>query len=112
MASESRSAVPRGHIDPDYRVVIALREVTLRLNVVGAEFAAGNHLHTTDLRAIIELLDAERMGHTAMSGPEGALKRFARAKIGRRIFIHINNSNPALIAGSPETRSHKKSRMT
>jgi pyrroloquinoline quinone biosynthesis protein B len=41
-------------------------------------------------------------GHTAMSGPEGALKRFARAKIGRRIFIHINNSNPALIAGSPE----------
>ena len=45
---------------------------------------------------------AQRMGHTAMSGPEGALKRFARAKIGRRIFIHINNSNPALIAGSPE----------
>jgi DNA-binding MarR family transcriptional regulator len=65
MASESRSAVPRGHIDPDYRVVVALREVTLRLNVVGAEFAADNHLHTTDLRAIIELLDAERMGHTA-----------------------------------------------
>ena len=47
------------------RVVIALREVTLRLNLVGAEFAAGHHLHTTDLRAIIELLDAERMGHTA-----------------------------------------------
>jgi DNA-binding MarR family transcriptional regulator len=65
MASVSRSAVPRGHIDPDYRVVIALREVTLRLNLVGAEFAAGNHLHTTDLRAIIELLDAERSGHTA-----------------------------------------------
>jgi pyrroloquinoline quinone biosynthesis protein B len=45
---------------------------------------------------------AQRMGHTAMSGPDGALKRFARAKIGRRIFIHINNSNPALVAGSPE----------
>jgi pyrroloquinoline quinone biosynthesis protein B len=44
---------------------------------------------------------ARRMGHTAMSGDEGALKRFAQAKIGRRIFIHINNSNPALIAGSP-----------
>jgi pyrroloquinoline quinone biosynthesis protein B len=45
---------------------------------------------------------AQRMGHTAMSGSAGAMKRFARAKIGRRIFIHINNSNPALIAGSPE----------
>jgi pyrroloquinoline quinone biosynthesis protein B len=44
------------------------------------------------------------MGHTAMSGSAGAMKRFARAKIGRRIFIHINNSNPALIAGSPERR--------
>jgi DNA-binding MarR family transcriptional regulator len=65
MPSESRSAVPGGHIDPDYRVVIALREVTLRLNLVGAEFAAGHQLHTTDLRAIIELLDAERSGHTA-----------------------------------------------
>jgi DNA-binding MarR family transcriptional regulator len=65
MASESRSAVPRAHIDPDYRVVIALREVTLRLNLVGAEFAAGHQLHVTDLRAIIELLDAERGGHTA-----------------------------------------------
>jgi pyrroloquinoline quinone biosynthesis protein B len=47
---------------------------------------------------------AQRMGHTAMAGPAGAMKRFARAKIGRRIFIHINNSNPALIAGSPERR--------
>jgi pyrroloquinoline quinone biosynthesis protein B len=47
---------------------------------------------------------AQRMGHTAMSGADGALKRFADAKIGRKIFIHINNSNPALIAGSPERR--------
>jgi pyrroloquinoline quinone biosynthesis protein B len=47
---------------------------------------------------------AQRMGHTAMSGPDGALARFAGAKIGRKIFIHINNSNPALIAGSPERR--------
>jgi pyrroloquinoline quinone biosynthesis protein B len=47
---------------------------------------------------------AQRMGHTAMSGPDGALARFADAKIGRKIFIHINNSNPALIEGSPERR--------
>ena len=45
---------------------------------------------------------ARRMGHTPMSGADGALKRFADVKIGRKIFIHINNSNPALVAGSPE----------
>jgi DNA-binding MarR family transcriptional regulator len=46
----------------EYAVVVALREVTLRLNLMGAKFAASNGLHTTDLRAIIELLDAERAG--------------------------------------------------
>jgi pyrroloquinoline quinone biosynthesis protein B len=45
---------------------------------------------------------ALRMGHTPMSGAEGALTRFAEIRLGRKIFIHINNSNPALIAGSPE----------
>jgi pyrroloquinoline quinone biosynthesis protein B len=48
---------------------------------------------------------AQRMGHTPMSGSDGALARFADANIGRKIFIHINNSNPTLIAGSPERRA-------
>ena len=47
---------------------------------------------------------ARRMGHTSMSGPDGALKRFAGVEVGRKIFIHINNSNPALVAGSAERR--------
>ena len=47
---------------------------------------------------------ARRMGHIAMSGPGGALERFAKTHIGRKIFVHINNSNPTLIAGSPERR--------
>jgi pyrroloquinoline quinone biosynthesis protein B len=47
---------------------------------------------------------ARRMGHTPMAGADGALRRFAGVKVGRKIFIHINNSNPALVAGSPERR--------
>jgi pyrroloquinoline quinone biosynthesis protein B len=47
---------------------------------------------------------AQRMGHTPMSGAGGALERFAGARIGAKIFVHINNSNPALIAGSRERR--------
>ena len=43
-----------------------------------------------------------RMGHIAMSGANGAIARLADLAIGRRIFIHINNTNPALLADSRE----------
>jgi len=43
-----------------------------------------------------------RMGHVSMSGEEGAIARLADLPIGRRIFIHLNNTNPALLADSPE----------
>jgi pyrroloquinoline quinone biosynthesis protein B len=43
-----------------------------------------------------------RMGHGPVSGPGGALEALARHQRVRRVFIHINNSNPMLIEGSPE----------
>ena len=43
-----------------------------------------------------------RMGHMPVSGPQGALEALARHAKVRRILIHINNSNPILIEGSPE----------
>ncbi|MFO1073229.1 MAG: pyrroloquinoline quinone biosynthesis protein PqqB [Geminicoccaceae bacterium] len=43
-----------------------------------------------------------RMGHISMSGPEGALARLRDVALGRRLFIHVNNTNPALLADSPE----------
>jgi pyrroloquinoline quinone biosynthesis protein B len=46
----------------------------------------------------------QRMGHMSMSGPDGSLAAFAPAQISRKIFVHINNSNPALIDGSPQRR--------
>ncbi|MDE2361388.1 MAG: pyrroloquinoline quinone biosynthesis protein PqqB [Hyphomicrobiales bacterium] len=45
---------------------------------------------------------AWRMGHVAMSGPEGSVSRFSAARLGRRIFIHINNTNPVLREDSSE----------
>jgi pyrroloquinoline quinone biosynthesis protein B len=45
-----------------------------------------------------------RMGHISMSGPQGAIERLKPLGIGRRIFIHVNNTNPALLADSPERR--------
>ena len=43
-----------------------------------------------------------RMGHISMSGDDGAIAAFRDLGVKRRIFIHINNSNPVLLADSPE----------
>ncbi|MFG1401391.1 pyrroloquinoline quinone biosynthesis protein PqqB [Xanthobacter sediminis] len=46
-----------------------------------------------------------RMGHLSMSGPEGTIARLADVPAARRVFIHINNTNPALVSGSPERQA-------
>lgn len=42
-----------------------------------------------------------RMGHVPMSGPDGSLARLADFA-GRRVYIHINNTNPVLQPASAE----------
>ncbi|MDB5573905.1 MAG: pyrroloquinoline quinone biosynthesis protein PqqB [Tardiphaga sp.] len=44
----------------------------------------------------------QRMGHIAMSGADGAIAALAGLGIGQKVFLHINNSNPAWRAGSPQ----------
>jgi pyrroloquinoline quinone biosynthesis protein B len=44
-----------------------------------------------------------RMGHMPIGGPDGSLAALADLRA-RRIFVHINNTNPVLIEGSPERR--------
>jgi len=53
------------------------------------------------VRAGLSPKTGQRMGHVSMDGPDGAMARLADLDIGRRIFVHINNSNPALLADSP-----------
>ncbi len=43
-----------------------------------------------------------RMGHMSMSGPDGTIAAFDKIPVRRRIAIHINNSNPILLADTPE----------
>ena len=43
-----------------------------------------------------------RMGHISVSGPDGSLAAFKGLTIGRKIYIHINNTNPTLLDDSPE----------
>lgn len=46
----------------------------------------------------------ERMGHMSMSGLDGVMTAFAGLDVKRRVFIHINNTNPVLLDDSPERR--------
>lgn len=43
-----------------------------------------------------------RMGHMCMSGPHGSIAALADVDVSRRVFVHLNNTNPALVEGSPE----------
>ncbi len=44
------------------------------------------------------------MGHISMSGDKGAIAALAGLDIGQKVFFHINNSNPVLLANSPERK--------
>ena len=44
------------------------------------------------------------MGHIPISGADGSLGRLASLSVGRKVYIHINNTNPILIEDSPERR--------
>jgi pyrroloquinoline quinone biosynthesis protein B len=48
---------------------------------------------------------AEDMAHLPIGGPEGSLARLNAVTARRRIFIHLNNTNPLLRDDSPE-RAH------
>ena len=46
-----------------------------------------------------------RMGHMSMSGADGAIAAFEGIALERKVFIHINNTNPALLSDSAERRA-------
>jgi pyrroloquinoline quinone biosynthesis protein B len=48
------------------------------------------------------------MGHIAMSGESGAIAALSGLGIDRKIFLHINNSNPALLRDSAERKAAER----
>lgn len=47
---------------------------------------------------------SREMGHLPMSGPGGSLEQLAELPIERKIYVHLNNTNPVLLDDSPERR--------
>ena len=47
-------------------------------------------------------LRAREMDHQPVSGPDGTLTRLGRLSRPRKVYTHINNTNPMLLESSPE----------
>jgi pyrroloquinoline quinone biosynthesis protein B len=54
------------------------------------------------IRAGLGPKTGRRMGHMSVSGAGGAMAAFAGLGVGRKILLHINNSNPVLLDDAPE----------
>lgn len=47
----------------------------------------------------------QRMGHISISGSGGSIAAFKDLNVRRKIYVHINNSNPVLDDNSPERKA-------
>lgn len=54
------------------------------------------------VRAGLGKKTGKRMGHMSMSGPDGSIAAFAGVDIGKKVFVHMNNTNPVLRPDSAE----------
>ena len=108
--------------EADANVGVELRAGTARLIYVPGAAAAPVPVQDRLARADVVLFDGtlyrddemiligtgektgRRMGHMPIDGPDGTLATLTGLS-GRRLLIHINNTNPVLIEGSPE-RAH------
>ncbi len=91
-----------------YAPACAAMTPAMRERIAGADALLFDGTTYTDDELVASSLmnkTARRMGHMPISGRDGSLAALADVKIGRKIFIHLNNSNPVLIEDSVERRA-------
>ena len=80
----------------------------LRERLAGAELLLFDGTLWTDdemIRLGLGQKTGRRMGHMPVSGADGSLAAFATAEIGRKVYVHINNSNPLVDPASAEAKA-------
>ncbi|RED30654.1 pyrroloquinoline quinone biosynthesis protein PqqB [Paenibacillus sp. VMFN-D1] len=81
-------------------------ELHTELEAADGVLVDGTFWHSDELRRLdISGLVASDMGHVPIAGPGGSLEHLSRLSAGRKIYIHINNTNPILDEASAENRS-------
>lgn len=80
-------------------------ELADRLRGAELVFFDGTVFHDDEMiRLGVGQKTGRRMGHLAMAGPEGTLAAFAGLDVRRKVFVHINNTNPVWDPDSAERR--------
>lgn len=75
------------------------------LDGIDCLFVDGTTWHDDELiRLGLAEKTARDMGHLAIAGPGGSLELLSPLPIERKIYIHINNTNPILLEDTPERR--------
>jgi pyrroloquinoline quinone biosynthesis protein B len=78
-------------------------EVRRAVDGVDALFFDGTFWSSDELPALgLGTKRAEDMAHLPVGGAGGSLARLAGLRAGRRVYIHVNNTNPMLRDDSPE----------
>jgi pyrroloquinoline quinone biosynthesis protein B len=78
---------------------------SLRSRLAGADlvFFDGTLWHDDEMvRAGLSAKTGRRMGHMSLGDPGGTIYAFRSIEVKRKVIIHMNNSNPVLLADSPE----------
>lgn len=81
-------------------------ELAERLRGAALVFFDGTLWHDDEMieQGLLDKTGA-RMGHVNMSGPQGSIAGFAPLNVARKVYIHINNSNPVLDEASLERKT-------
>jgi len=80
----------------------------LRERIAGADALLFDGTLWTDdemIRAGLGRKTGRRMGHVPVSGQDGSLAALDGLPVARRIYVHLNNSNPLVDPASPERAS-------
>lgn len=88
-----------------YVPACAAVDAALAARITGAALVLFDGTLYSDDEMVAQGLSAKtgaRMGHISMSGPGGAIAAFQGLDVLRRVFVHINNSNPVLRDDSVE----------
>ena len=88
-------------------VITACAEITAELAAMLADadlvFFDGTLWRDDELIAAgLSRKTGRRMGHVSISGMDGVMDRLDGLGIRQKCFLHINNSNPVLMPGSPQ----------
>jgi len=70
-------------------------ELEVRLRGARLVFFDGTLWHDDEMiRAGVGEKTGRRMGHICMAGPQGSIAAFGGLDVARKVYIHINNTNP------------------